>query len=65
MAKRDACSTLRLKDRSRGHIVLNVCDGVVRGAMGSEPQRFLGKTVAQARRIARYGGTGVQRKRRR
>ena len=49
-------NTLSLNDKGRGRIYLNVRDGVVVGAMGSEPARFLGLTLERARHIARYGG---------
>lgn len=47
---------LKLKDRCRGHIWLMLRDGIVVGAMGSEPARFIGKTESAARHLARYGG---------
>lgn len=47
-----------LKDRLGGRVWLTIRDGVVVGAMGSDPHRFIGRTEAQARRIARYGGSG-------
>jgi hypothetical protein len=49
---------LKLKDRNRGLIWLTIRDGVVVGAMGSEPKRYLGMTVAVAKHVARYGGKG-------
>ena len=49
---------VKLKDRDRGHIVLTVRDGVVVGAMGSEPKRYVGMTLDRAKHVARYGGTG-------
>lgn len=47
---------LTLTDRGRGRIHLAIRDGVVVGALGSEPGRFVGLTVARARHVARYGG---------
>ena len=46
---------LRDKDGS-GNIYLTLRDGIVIGAMGSDPKRYLGLSVARARHIARYGG---------
>lgn len=46
---------LHLPDKNRGLIWLNLRDGVVVGAMGSEPKRFIGLTESQARHLARYG----------
>ena len=54
-------SFVKLKDRDRGHIVLSVRDGVVVGAMGSEPKRYLGMPLDQARHVVRYGGTGTKK----
>jgi len=51
-----ATTDLKLRDRGRGHIVITLRDGVVVGAMGSEPERFMGLTLEQARHLARYGG---------
>ena len=52
-------SSVKLKDRySGGHVWLTVRDGTVVGVMGSDPKRYLGMTLDQARHIARYGGTG-------
>jgi hypothetical protein len=48
-------TTLTLKDRSRGSINLNLRDGIVVGACGSEPACFMGLTESQARHLARYG----------
>lgn len=53
--RRSPTKLLTLPDRKRGHISLTLCDGVVVGAMGSEPQRFIGLTETQARHLARYG----------
>jgi hypothetical protein len=45
--------TVKIKDRvSGGAIWLNVRDGVVVGAMGADPKRFVGLPVEQARRVA-------------
>ncbi len=46
---------LRLKDKSRGSVALRLRDGVVVGATGSEPGRFMGLTEAEARYLARHG----------
>lgn len=48
---------LILNDKGRGRIFLSMLDGVVVGAMGSDPSRFVGLTEAAARHVARYGGT--------
>jgi hypothetical protein len=49
-------TTLNLKDRvSGGRIYLTIRDGVVVGAMGADPARYMGLTEAQAVRKARYG----------
>jgi hypothetical protein len=49
-------TTLTLKDRlSGGSMYLTLRDGVVVGAMGSDPARYMGLTEAAARRKARYG----------
>jgi hypothetical protein len=48
---------LTLRDKlSGGQIFLITRDGVVTGAMGCEPDRYLGKSIDRARQIARYGG---------
>jgi hypothetical protein len=48
-------TTLVLKDRMSGHkIYLTLREGVVVGAMGSEPRRYLGLSEREARRKARY-----------
>lgn len=53
-------SSVKLKDRySGGDIWLTVRDGVVVGAMGTEPKRYLGMTLDQARHVARYSNTGT------
>jgi hypothetical protein len=59
---------LRLRDKmSGGQIVLWVRNGMVVGAMGSDPQRYFDDrkpgapkalTVAEAKHLARYGGLG-------
>jgi len=54
----NAHSPIKLKDRSRGHVWLTVRDGRVVGAMGSDPERYTGKTLEEARHLARYGGHG-------
>lgn len=51
-------TVVKLKDRDRGHIVLTVRDGVVVGAMGSEPKRYVGMPLDRAKHVARYGGSG-------
>ena len=57
-------TSLALKDRSRGTIWLSIRDGVVVGAMGSEPERYIGLTVVLAQRLARTGSLVAKRKRR-
>lgn len=47
---------LDLRVKHGGQIYLWLRDGIVVGAMGSEPARFVGKTEEKARHIARYGG---------
>lgn len=49
-------NTTKLNDKGHGQIWITVRDGVVVGAMGSDPQRYLGLTEARARHVARYGG---------
>jgi hypothetical protein len=49
-------TTLKLKNKSAGHVWLTIRDGAVVGAMGSDPSRFIGLTESRARHIARYGG---------
>jgi hypothetical protein len=50
-------NTMRLRDKASGNSVwISVRDGVVVGAMGSDPGRFVGLTEQRARHIARYGG---------
>ena len=54
-------SSVKLKDRySGGHVWLTVRDGIVVGAMGSDPKRYVGMTLDQAKHVARYGGTGTK-----
>ena len=53
---------LTLRDRERGHISLTLRDGIVVGAAGSEPKRFMGLSEAQARHLARYGGSSSKPK---
>lgn len=48
--------TLTLKNKGRGSIFLVIRGGVVIGALGCEPGRFIGLTEARARHVARYGG---------
>lgn len=55
---------VKLKDRhSGGHVWLTVRDGTVVGAMGSDPQRYLGMTIDEAKHVARHGGTGTSSRR--
>ena len=57
-----AALSIKLKDRySGGHVWLTVRDGTVVGAMGSDPKRYLGMTLDQAKHVARHGGTGKTR----
>ena len=37
---------------------LTVRNGIVVGVMGSDPKRYLGMPLDQAKHVARYGGTG-------
>jgi hypothetical protein len=55
---KDAPSGFWLKDRLGGRVWLNVRDGHIVGAMGSDPKRFMGLSIDQARHLARYGGSG-------
>lgn len=58
-----AASTVKLKDRhSGGHVWLTVRNGIVVGVMGSDPKRYLGMPLDQAKHVARYGGTGKIKK---
>ncbi len=51
-------STIKLHDRySGGAIWLTIRDGVVVGAMGSDPKRYMGMSLTRAKHVARYGGT--------
>lgn len=55
----DSAASIKLKDRySGGHVWLTVRDGTVVGVMGSDPKRYLGMSLDQAKHVARYGGTG-------
>ena len=55
-------STVKLKDRYSGaHVWLTVRDGTVVGAMGSDPKRYVGMPLDQAKHVARYGGTGTKK----
>lgn len=48
---------LQLKDRYSGSTIsLTVRDGRVVGALGTEPKRYMGMTLDEAKRYARYGG---------
>lgn len=52
-------SSLRLRDRVSGNsIFLTLRDGVVVGAMGADPARFVGLTEQQARHKARFSQRG-------
>lgn len=54
---RRATSTVLLRDRYSGmQISLTIRDGIVVGAVGSEPERYLGLNESFARRYARFGG---------
>lgn len=54
-------TTVKLKDRYSGdHVWLTVRDGVVVGAMGSDPKRYVGMTIERARHVARHGGKGTR-----
>lgn len=44
---------ITLQDKHRGQIHLVVRRGIVTGAMGSDPERFVGKTIEEAQRIAK------------
>lgn len=44
-----------LADKRRGEIVLTLRDGLVIGAVGSEPERYVGLTEARARQLAEKG----------
>jgi hypothetical protein len=50
-------SEIKLKDRHSGdHVWLTVRGGRVVGVMGSDPKRYMGMTLDEARHHARYGG---------
>jgi hypothetical protein len=52
-------SSLRLRDRVSGNsIFLTFRDGVVVGAMGADPSRYVGLTEQQARHRARFSQRG-------
>ena len=57
-ATRSNDSVVKLKDKDRGHVWLTVRDNRVVGAMGSEPKRYVGLSLKDARHLARYGGSG-------
>jgi hypothetical protein len=56
-------SPIKLKDRERGHVWLTARDGRVVGVMGSDPARYMGMTLDEARHLARYGGRGASARR--
>ena len=48
---------IKLKDRqSGGHVWLTVRGGRIVGVMGSDPERYMGMTLDEAKHHARYGG---------
>lgn len=50
---------IKLKDKASGCFIwIAITEGKVVGALGSDPQRYMGLTEAQARHLARYGGIG-------
>lgn len=52
-------SSLRLRDRVSGNFIyLTLRDGVVVGAMGADPSRYVGLTEQQARHRARFSQRG-------
>ena len=60
-AQDPSTTTVKLKDRYSGtHVWLTVRDGNVVGAMGSDPKRYVGMPLDQAKHVARYGGTGTK-----
>jgi len=62
IAQDPTTSSVKLKDRySGGHVWLTVRDGIVVGAMGSDPKRYVGTTLDQAKHVARYGGDGTKK----
>lgn len=48
----EIASEITLRDKGRGSIALTIRDGVVTGATGSEPKRFMGLTESDARKLA-------------
>lgn len=50
-------SEVVLRDKGRGRVWLTVRAGVVVGALGSDPRRFVGLSLERARHVARYGGS--------
>jgi hypothetical protein len=50
--------TIKLKDRysGGGHVWLTISDGRIIGVMGSDPGRYMGMTLEEAKRYARHGG---------
>lgn len=50
-----APETIKLKDRQRGHVWLTLRGGRVIGVMGSDPDRYMGLTLDEAKHLARYG----------
>ena len=51
-----AAMMLVLRDKtSGGRVYLRLCTGLVIGALGSDPARYLGLTEKAARHLARYG----------
>jgi hypothetical protein len=51
-------TNMKLKDRGNGHIYLTIRDGIVVCAMGSDPKRYIGLTLAASKHVARYGSEG-------
>ncbi len=49
---REIASEVTLRDKGRGEIVLTIRDGIVVGATGSEPARFVDLKEADARKLA-------------
>jgi len=49
---KEIASEIILRDKGRGEIALTIRDGVVVGATGSEPKRFMGLTESGARLTA-------------
>jgi hypothetical protein len=51
---------INLHDKASGNrIYLSLRGGVVVGAMGADPSRYIGLSESRARHIARYGGKGA------